>query len=79
MLKDEKDIDKIYYEISTRWDGNIHKDGTTILGCSGDVVDGKLKLKEVKIVQTDALIESKAFLASVGCYLGTLLGLLIFL
>ena len=45
---------KIY--ITTRWDGNIHKNGKTVVELSYERVRDEWKVMDAKIVETDALV-----------------------
>ena len=54
--------------ITTRWDGYIHKNGTTVVRITWENINGKLQVTNAKIIRTDALInmEDPAFWYEVG-------------
>ena len=56
---DGKNIRRIYLEITTRWDGFIHKNGCTVLGMEYENVNGKMKPTDVRIIRTDALVNTE--------------------
>ena len=69
-------IRKIKMNITTKWDGFFHKDGTTVLGILIENVGGKFKITEQKIVKTDALIHDLEFWFNAGWIVGVLLATL---
>ena len=72
---DGKNIRKVYMEITTIWDGLIHKNGRTIIGIELEDVNGEVQLTKADFVKSDALINiyDRKFWYNVGVALGTLI------
>ena len=54
-----KNIRRIHLEITTRWDGMIHKNGYTVVGIDVENINGEGKVTNTRIIKTDALINTE--------------------
>ena len=52
-------IRRINLEITTRWDGMIHKNGYTVIGIEIENINGEGKVTSAGITRTDALINTE--------------------
>ena len=70
-----KNVRSVSMKITTRWDGNIHKNGKTIIGLTMENIGGKIQITESKIIYTDALVNiaDPKFWYNVGFAIGTLI------
>ena len=70
-----KNIRKVYMEITTNWDGLIHKGGTTVIGLELENINGKVEITKSAIVKTNALINiyDGDFWYKLGVAVGTLI------
>ena len=70
-----KNIRRIHLEITTRWNGMIHKNGYTVVGVDLENINGEGKVTNAGIIRTDALIntEDPKFWYEVGTAVALLL------
>ena len=54
-----KNIRRIHLEITTRWDGMIHKNGYTVVGIDLENINGEGKVTNAGIIKTDALVNTE--------------------
>ena len=68
-------IRRVDIQISTRWDGVLHKNGKTVVNVTIEDVGGKFQATEHKIIKTDAVVnlEDPKFWMEAGALLGLLL------
>ena len=52
-------IRRVELEITTRWDGMIHKNGYTVIGIEIDNISGEWKATQTGIIRTNALINTE--------------------
>ncbi len=65
---DGSNIRRIDLEITTRWDGIIHKNGYTVIGITIENIKGEAQMTDAKIISTNALVnmEDPEFWLDVG-------------
>ena len=70
-----KNIRRIYVEITTRWDGMVHKNGYTVVGVDVENINGERKVTNARIVRSDAVVntEDPKFWYRVGIIVAALL------
>ena len=54
-----KNIRRIHLEITTRWDGMIHKNGFTVIGTDLENINNEWKVTNSEIVRTDAIVNTE--------------------
>ena len=54
-----KNIRRLHLEITTRWDGLIHKNGFTVIGTDLENINNEWKVTNSGIVRTDALVNTE--------------------
>ena len=52
-------IRRIHLEITTRWDGMIHKNGHTVVGIDIESINGEAKVTSAGIIRTDAMVNTE--------------------
>ena len=70
-----KNIRKVSMNITTRWDGLLHKGGETIVGIELENVNGNVQITKAAIIKSDALINinDPKFWYNVGFTLGMMI------
>ena len=71
----KNNIRRVDIEVSTLWDGVLHKNGKTVLSVTVEDVGGKFQATGHKIIRTDAMVnlEDPKFWVEAGALLGLLL------
>ena len=70
-----KNIRKVTMNITTRWDGLLHKGGETIVGIELENVNGNVQITKAAIIKSDALINinDPKFWYAIGYSLGMMI------
>ena len=71
----KNNIRRVDVEVSTLWDGVLHKNGKTVLSVTVEDVGGKFQATGHRIIRTDAMVnlEDPKFWVEAGALLGLLL------